>query len=119
MVSSAQNIIVRISLWLTLLLAPGVASAEKTDLSVDQPRFYIMRHLNRTRKGDSLSQAGLDNACRLARWFTGKPLTAIYFRDFARTADTAKRIAQERGITSRPFANTTDLISALRASRRL
>ena len=111
------DFLVRIGPWLMILAAPGVASARASDPAVDRPRFYIMRHLDRTLNGDSLSPAGLENACRLARWFARKPLAAVYIRNFARTAATAEPTASERGITVRRFDKTADLIGALRTSR--
>jgi len=107
------GIFTRIGLGLTILAAPDVASARAGDL----PRYYIMRHLDRTLNGDGLSAAGRENACRLARWFVGRELAAIYIRKFARTAATAEQTAAEHGIKVREFDRTVALVDALRTSR--
>lgn len=81
-----------------------------------QPRFYVMRHLNRTADGDSLNAAGRDNACRLERWLRNRQLAAIYTSDFARAIDTARPTASSRHIVAATRGNVASLIAAARAA---
>ena len=94
----------------------GVLTLVATQAPAAVPRYYVMRHLERTAQGDSLNQAGRANACRLARWFAKRPLAAIRTSRFARAVQTAKLVAVARGITPATSGTVVGLVASARAA---
>lgn len=83
------------------------------------PQAYVMRHLDRTKGGDSLKKPrGFNNACRLARWFRERPLAAIHVARFRRARQTAEPTARVKGLTLQPFQTTDAGVAAIRRSPR-
>jgi broad specificity phosphatase PhoE len=83
----------------TLLLALACLIAAPA-LAKEAP-IYVVRHFD-TPAGErdpDLLPPGTARAERLAKWFRGKKLKAIYVSDFRRTRQTAAPLAAARGIT--------------------
>lgn len=83
------------------------------------PTIYVVRHFD-TPQGErdpELTEVGQRRATALVRWFSGKPLGAIYVTNFKRTHATIASLATERGLTPKLYGPAPDaaLITRLRA----
>ncbi|MEG3179714.1 SixA phosphatase family protein [Sphingomonas sp. LT1P40] len=68
---------------------------------VKDPPIYVVRHFD-TPAGErdpNLLPAGKTRAEKLAKWFRGKKLKAIYVSDYKRTRQTAAPLAAAKGVT--------------------
>jgi len=102
---------------LLLILACLVASPA---LAKDPP-IYVTRHYDTPageRDPDLLPQ-GKTRAEKLAKWFKGKKLKAIYVSDFKRTRQTAAPLAAERGIALETYdpRDTPAIVARARAAK--
>ncbi len=71
--------------------------------------FYILRHAHKQQgdfynpalrhQDEPLSQEGIDAAGRVADYFAGKPIAAIYISAYLRTTQTATELAARLGLT--------------------
>ncbi|MCP3728922.1 histidine phosphatase family protein [Sphingomonas sp. MG17] len=81
---------------------------------------YVTRHYD-TPAGErdpDLLPAGTARADKLAKWFRGKKLAAIYVSDFKRTRQTAAPLAAIRGIVPEPYdpRDTPAIVARARAA---
>jgi broad specificity phosphatase PhoE len=98
---------------IALVADPGVLSASA------QEAVFVVRHAERLdASSDSpLSSEGNARAAGLAAQLRDARITSIFVTQFARTADTAKPLADRLGLALQrvPAAQTPDLIARLRA----
>lgn len=80
---------------------------------------YVVRHFDTPagEKDPDLTDTGKARAGKLAAWFKGRKLTAIYVSDYKRTRQTAGPLAAERGIALTIYnpADTPALTARLKA----
>jgi broad specificity phosphatase PhoE len=80
---------------------------------------YVVRHFDTPagEKDPDLTDTGKARAEKLAAWFKGRKLTAIYVSDYKRTRQTAGPLAAERGIALTIYnpADTPALAARLKA----
>ena len=86
-----------------------------------EPPVYVTRHHDTPageRDPDLLPQ-GTARAAKLAKWFKGRKLKAIYVSDFKRTRQTAAPLAAERGITVETYdpRDTPAIVARARAAK--
>ncbi|RSU57131.1 histidine phosphatase family protein [Sphingomonas koreensis] len=86
-----------------------------------EPPIYVTRHYDTPageRDPDLLPQ-GNARAEKLAKWFRGKKLKAIYVSDFKRTRQTAGPLAAARGITLETYdpRDTPAIVARARAAK--
>jgi broad specificity phosphatase PhoE len=87
----------------------------------ETPAYYVVRHFD-TPAGErdpDLTDAGKARAAKLAGWFKGRKLAAIYVSDFKRTRQTIAPLVAERGMIEVAVydpANTPALVARIKAA---
>jgi broad specificity phosphatase PhoE len=87
----------------------------------ETPSYYVVRHFD-TPAGErdpDLTEEGKARAAKLAAWFKGRKLAAIYVSDYKRTRQTVAPLVAERGMIELVVydpADTPALVARLKAA---
>lgn len=102
-----------------LALVLGATAMASQPEQPGPPIVYVMRHLD-TPEGQvdpDLTEQGAARAQTLVKWFSTKPLTAIFASNYKRTIQTAAPVAYARGVPIYLYnpADTRALVARVKA----